>query len=82
LDILSALDSESKTPIGNKFKWTPHVDQSSMFDTVIQRLYEGGSVGIFPEGGSHDRCDFLPLKPGCAMVCINLQNLSNVNFSM
>jgi hypothetical protein len=25
-------------------------------------LHHGGSIGIFPEGGSHDRTDLLPLK--------------------
>lgn len=39
-----------------------HVDQSKMFDAVQQALANGRCLGIFPEGGSHDRTDLLPLK--------------------
>ncbi len=33
-----------------------------MFDTVQNELAKGKCLGIFPEGGSHDRTDLLPLK--------------------
>lgn len=49
------------------FKILPKLDQSFMYDAVWGRLKEGGCVGIFPEGGSHDRTQMLPLKAG---VCI------------
>lgn len=61
------------------FKVTPHVDQSEMFDGVYKVLQQGNAVGIFPEGrlrvpnykgGSHDRPEFLPLKPGFAMMAL------------
>lgn len=39
-----------------------HVDQSKMFDAVQAALANGQCLGIFPEGGSHDRTDLLPLK--------------------
>lgn len=66
--VLAALTTPD-TP-GMAFKITPHVDQSSMFDSVIARLHAGGCIGIFPEGGSHDRSDLLPLKPGVAMMAL------------
>ena len=47
---------------GSKYKVAPKVDQSQVYDAVFQRLNEGGCVGIFPEGGSHDRTELLPLK--------------------
>ena len=47
---------------GSKFKVAPHVDQTAVYDAVFSRLAAGGCVGIFPEGGSHDRPDLLPLK--------------------
>lgn len=47
---------------GTKFKVAAKVDQSEVYDTVFQRLNTGGCVGIFPEGGSHDRTELLPLK--------------------
>ena len=40
---------------GSQFNVAPHVDQSQMYQTVFNSLQTGGCVGIFPEGGSHDR---------------------------
>ncbi len=47
---------------GTKYKTAPKVDQSKVYDAVFERLQAGGCVGIFPEGGSHDRTELLPLK--------------------
>ena len=47
---------------GTKFKTAPKVDQSKVYDAVFNRLEMGGCVSIFPEGGSHDRTELLPLK--------------------
>jgi len=47
---------------GISFKVAPKVDQSMVYDSVFERLQSGGCVGIFPEGGSHDRTELLPLK--------------------
>ncbi|KAI9375294.1 hypothetical protein BJX61DRAFT_169231 [Aspergillus egyptiacus] len=55
---------------GSKFKVAPHVDQSAVYEAVFERLLSGGCVGIFPEGGSHDRSDLLPLKAGVALMAL------------
>ena len=47
---------------GSSYKTAPKVDQSKVYDAVFDRLHSGGCVGIFPEGGSHDRTELLPLK--------------------
>lgn len=47
---------------GINYKVAPKVDQSLVYDAVFERLQSGGCVGIFPEGGSHDRTELLPLK--------------------
>ena len=47
---------------GTRYKTAPKVDQSKVYDAVFERLQAGGCVGIFPEGGSHDRTELLPLK--------------------
>lgn len=47
---------------GTSYKTAPKVDQTKVYDAVFQRLNEGECVGIFPEGGSHDRTELLPLK--------------------
>ncbi|KAJ5247423.1 acyltransferase [Penicillium chermesinum] len=55
---------------GTTFKIAPHVDQSRMFASVYQELLNGGCIGIFPEGGSHDRSNLLPLKAGAALMSL------------
>ncbi|PYH78588.1 hypothetical protein BO82DRAFT_290880 [Aspergillus uvarum CBS 121591] len=53
-----------------KFKVAPHIDQKRMFASVWQELSQGACIGIFPEGGSHDRSDLLPLKAGVAIMAL------------
>lgn len=55
---------------GTKFSSAPKVDQTQVYDAVFDRLDAGGAVGIFPEGGSHDRTELLPLKPGVAIMAL------------
>ncbi|KAF2842087.1 hypothetical protein M501DRAFT_927937 [Patellaria atrata CBS 101060] len=55
---------------GINFKVAPKVDQSKVYDAVFERLNQEGCVGIFPEGGSHDRTELLPLKPGLAIMAL------------
>ncbi|KAF2153830.1 hypothetical protein K461DRAFT_292539 [Myriangium duriaei CBS 260.36] len=55
---------------GTKFSVAPHVDQSAVYDKVFEKLKEDGCIGIFPEGGSHDRTELLPLKAGVAIMAL------------
>ncbi|KAK0547253.1 Glycerol-3-phosphate/dihydroxyacetone phosphate acyltransferase [Tilletia horrida] len=55
---------------GCKYKALPFIDQTMMYASVYERLAEGGSLGIFPEGGSHDRTDLLPLKAGVVIMAL------------
>lgn len=55
---------------GTKFKLAPHTDQTKVYEAVFSRLRNGGCVGIFPEGGSHDRTELLPLKAGVAIMAL------------
>ncbi|KAE8144647.1 putative glycerol-3-phosphate acyltransferase Sct1 [Aspergillus avenaceus] len=65
-------DASEKDPNfkGSKFKVSPHVDQTAVYEAVFARLNAGGCVGIFPEGGSHDRTTLLPLKAGVALMAL------------
>ncbi|KAJ3417363.1 hypothetical protein HDV05_004828 [Chytridiales sp. JEL 0842] len=56
--------------IGSAYKVTPHVDQKEMFAKVTEKLAQGECVGIFPEGGSHDRTQLLPLKVGVSIMAL------------
>ncbi|KAK7544277.1 uncharacterized protein J3D65DRAFT_12833 [Phyllosticta citribraziliensis] len=55
---------------GINFKVAPKVDQTLVYDAVFEKLNDGGCVGIFPEGGSHDRTELLPLKAGVAIMAL------------
>ncbi|KAK4232473.1 glycerol-3-phosphate O-acyltransferase 1 [Podospora fimiseda] len=55
---------------GTTFKIAPHIDQTKVYQAVFDRLKSGGCVGIFPEGGSHDRTELLPLKAGVAIMAL------------
>jgi glycerol-3-phosphate O-acyltransferase/dihydroxyacetone phosphate acyltransferase len=39
-----------------------------VYNKVLNKLEKGGCIGIFPEGGSHDRTELLPLKVGVALI--------------
>ncbi|KAI0112464.1 acyltransferase [Nemania sp. FL0031] len=55
---------------GTKYKIAPHIDQTEVYKAVFSRLRSGGCIGIFPEGGSHDRTELLPLKAGVAIMAL------------
>ncbi|KAL1584530.1 hypothetical protein WHR41_07084 [Cladosporium halotolerans] len=55
---------------GTSYRVAPYVEQSSLYDTVFRDLSNGGCIGIFPEGGSHDRPSMLPLKAGVAIIAL------------
>ena len=55
-------------------------------------MNEGKVVGIFPEGGSHDRPDLLPIKAGISIMALGIKSMNYrrndinikkyINFSM
>lgn len=53
-----------------KYKIVPKLDQAKVYEAVWERLGTGGAIGIFPEGGSHDRADLLPLKAGVSIMAL------------
>lgn len=61
-------EAQASGQAGLDYKIVPHIDQQEMYRHVYNTLKEGGCVGIFPEGGSHDRADFLPFKAGVAIM--------------
>ncbi|KXS12637.1 hypothetical protein M427DRAFT_59376 [Gonapodya prolifera JEL478] len=55
---------------GSTYRVTPHFDQNVVFAGVHDRLISGGTIGIFPEGGSHDQPELLPLKAGFSLMAL------------
>ncbi len=56
-----------------------HLDQGQVFDAVQLALSRGACIGIFPEGGSHDNTDLLPLKVGVAAIALGAQEKYGVS---
>lgn len=65
---MATIFSTSENSENRTYDILKHVDLHSMFEKVLDRLARGGVFGIFPEGGSHDRTDLLPLKVGVALI--------------
>lgn len=66
---------------GTSFKYADKVNQSIVYHKVFEHLANNQCIGIFPEGGSHDRTDLLPLKAGVAIMalgCMDKHPESNV----
>lgn len=55
---------------GTNFKYAPRIDNTAVFQNVFNHLHSNGCVGIFPEGGSHDRPSLLPIKAGVAIMAL------------
>ncbi|KAG5440323.1 hypothetical protein PCANB_001893 [Pneumocystis canis] len=80
--IFDLIPTEKKDE-GLSFKITSKIDQSKVYNQVFKKLEEGKCIGIFPEGGSHDRSDLLPLKAGVAIMTLGaLANNPNMDIKI
>ena len=55
---------------GCDYKILPKIDQKVVFDKVFKVLAKNGTIGIFPEGGSHDQGHLIPLKAGVTIMAL------------
>ena len=55
---------------GCNFKYAEKIDNSKTYQNVFDHLHTRGCVGIFPEGGSHDRPSLLPIKAGVVIMAL------------
>jgi len=58
------------------YKIIPKLDQSKVYESVWDALERQQTIGIFPEGGSHDRSDLLPLKAGVTIMALGAMEKS------
>eukprot|EP00128_Syssomonas_multiformis_P003960 Colp12_sorted_trinity150504_noHs@29214 len=56
--------------VNEPYKILPHIDQSTVYESVWATLFDGNCIGIFPEGGSHDQASLLPLKAGVTVMAL------------
>eukprot|EP00581_Thalassiosira_minuscula_P019715 CAMPEP_0183728060 /NCGR_PEP_ID=MMETSP0737-20130205/27104_1 /TAXON_ID=385413 /ORGANISM="Thalassiosira miniscula, Strain CCMP1093" /LENGTH=670 /DNA_ID=CAMNT_0025959891 /DNA_START=76 /DNA_END=2088 /DNA_ORIENTATION=+ len=75
LDVLSSQPFPQYVP----FDILPRIDQKDVYQNVLEKLASGGTIGIFPEGGSHDRTDLLPLKVGVALIAYSELEKDGIN---
>lgn len=66
----------------SKFKVFPKIDQAKIYETVHHNLKTGRCIGIFPEGGSHDRTTPLPLKAGVCLMALGAMARHNITVSI
>lgn len=64
------------------FKILPKLDQSDMYKHVWNSLNNDEVILIFPEGGSHDRTDLLPLKAGVCIMAFGAMNQYNKSITI
>ena len=64
------------------FKIIPKLDQSQIYEAVQQELRQGRCIGIFPEGGSHDRTTPLPLKAGVCLMALGAMARYNITVTI
>lgn len=62
---------------GLPFKIIPKLDFNQMYEAVWSALRNNECVGIFPEGGSHDRMELLPLKAGICIMALGAMDKYN-----
>ncbi|KAI8388145.1 uncharacterized protein BYT42DRAFT_492071 [Radiomyces spectabilis] len=68
---------------GHSFKIAPHVDQTPVYNEVYRYLDNHECVTVFPEGGSHDRTEMLPLKAGFAVMALGaMAETPNLNLKI
>eukprot|EP00744_Colponema_vietnamica_P008151 GILI01011647.1.p1 GENE.GILI01011647.1~~GILI01011647.1.p1 ORF type:complete len:705 (+),score=164.69 GILI01011647.1:93-2207(+) len=70
LTLTLAVDAEDSVKVPTAFKYSRRIDHSEMYAKVYTTLEQGHCIGIFPEGGSHDRTSLLPLKAGVALFSL------------
>jgi glycerol-3-phosphate O-acyltransferase / dihydroxyacetone phosphate acyltransferase len=84
-DTVLKVDASDAAAIGDvptesvAFDVLPKIDHKVVFSRVLEKLASGGAVGIFPEGGSHDRTDLLPLKVGVALIAYSALEKDGIN---
>lgn len=55
---------------GLTYKYAGKISNDDAFQHVFSALHNNGLITIFPEGGSHDRPDLLPIKAGFAIMAL------------
>lgn len=77
--VVISATSDDDDDVGLAFGIFEKVNQKSMFSEVHAHLRKGRCLGIFPEGGSHDRTDLLPLKAGVSLIAFGARDKYDID---
>lgn len=68
---------------GIVYKVLPHIDQNELYKYIYNCMDNNGTMGVFPEGGSHDQPDLLPLKAGVSVMALGaMSNNKNLKIKI
>jgi glycerol-3-phosphate O-acyltransferase/dihydroxyacetone phosphate acyltransferase len=58
------------------------MEYNDLYSKVWESLYKGRCIGIYPEGGSHDRLELLPLKAGICIMALGAMEKYNMSVKL
>lgn len=76
------LASPAKGTKDMQFNIIPKLDQTEVYTSVHEALRRRECIGIFPEGGSHDRTTLLPLKAGICLMALGAMSKYNISVTI
>jgi glycerol-3-phosphate O-acyltransferase/dihydroxyacetone phosphate acyltransferase len=72
---LRLMDALTESLADVPYKILKRIDQDVVYRRVYDLFQDGGVLGIFPEGGSHDRTEMLELKPGVCIMALGAMQM-------
>jgi len=81
-DIIDTDSSEEQLKAPCEFDIYPKLNQEQVYSQAIDVLSNKHVLGIFPEGGSHDKTELLPLKAGACVFIWAVKEKKDVDASL
>ena len=71
-ELIAATDRKKPKPLedSSEYKIIPKIEFDELYENVWKELRDGAAIGIFPEGGSHDKLQLQPLKAGICIMAL------------
>lgn len=76
------LSTAALATVDMQFSIIPKLDQTEVYTSVHEALRRRECIGIFPEGGSHDRTELLPLKAGICLMALGAMSRYNISVTI
>lgn len=89
---VKAIQSDEEVTVANeakvefekdlKYKIIPKLEYNDLYKYIWESLNNGACIGIFPEGGSHDRSELLPLKAGICIMALGAMEKYGISVTL